>query len=699
MLKTYGIWRLLMSNNDYMKTNLNGRLKKIELKQKYCLLPIFEGVINSIQSIEERASTDKNFKITDGKISIVVKYDETQLINRDKVITGFEIYDNGCGFNTANFESFKTFDSDYKESKGCKGVGRLQWLKAFEYAKIDSQFLENGSLNHISFTFSRGGISVSDKTNYPLESAENSFNTLVELTGILDNYNQSIQNQAPDLADRLLNHIIWCFLRKEEHPKIEVITHDASVNLDELYNKINPNDIKHEDFEIKDQSFTIYHVKDRSTANKATLSTTAHGRVVTEKEIKIQQTLGISIPLSDDSGSFSYKAFVASEFLDGIVNSERTSFNFAANSDVVDLFSQSITSTEFNNAVIEQIKKFLTDLIVKEEKIKFNKICEFMADRPYYKFLLNEELFDRKELLNFTLDKDKTKNYINIEANLHRVKTKAEEALISQGKTLMVKTFNTPEEQQEYTEELNKYLAQAENLNSADLIKYVLQRRLIIDLLTKAIGLQENNKSVKESMIHNLIFPMKSTLEKALPSENNLWLLDERLSFSSYLASDLSFNQMEITDSTSKDRPDILSRYDRPLLLSEPNRRGFASFTIVEFKRPLREDVSSTYSNDPFAQVFKYIKELRDNKAKLPNGRTINANDCPIFCYIIADFTDDFKESCSIHNLTITADGTGYFGYNNSKNAYFTVLSYDGLINGAQERNQIFFEKLGVPLR
>ena len=200
-------------------------------------------------------------------------------------------------------------------------------------------------------------------------------------------------------------------------------------------------------------------------------------------------------------------------------------------------------------------------------------------------------------------------------------------------------------------------------------------------------------------MIHNLIFPMKSTLEKALPSENNLWLLDERLSFSSYLASDLSFNQMEITDSTSKDRPDILSCYDRPLLLSEPNRRGFASFTIVEFKRPLREDVSSTYSNDPFAQVFKYIKELRDNKAKLPNGRTINANDCPIFCYIIADFTDDFKESCSIHNLTITADGTGYFGYNNSKNAYFTVLSYDGLINGAQERNQIFFEKLGVPLR
>lgn len=114
-----------MNRDNFFKTNLKGRLKKIKLSSNDCFLPIFECVVNSIQSIEERALSDKNFSIKDGKIDIEFVYDDKQ-IGKDwseTPITGFKVSDNGCGFNSKNYDSFKTFDSDYKEEKGCKGVG------------------------------------------------------------------------------------------------------------------------------------------------------------------------------------------------------------------------------------------------------------------------------------------------------------------------------------------------------------------------------------------------------------------------------------------------------------------------------------------------------------------------------------------------------------------------------------------------
>ncbi|WP_163370861.1 hypothetical protein [Endozoicomonas acroporae] len=42
---------------------------------------------------------------------------------------------NGVGFNDANIASFETLDSDHKIDKGCRGIGRLLWLKAFDIAK------------------------------------------------------------------------------------------------------------------------------------------------------------------------------------------------------------------------------------------------------------------------------------------------------------------------------------------------------------------------------------------------------------------------------------------------------------------------------------------------------------------------------------------------------------------------------------
>ncbi|WP_156665601.1 hypothetical protein [Rhodococcus phenolicus] len=62
-------------------------------------------------------------------------------------IIGFVVTDNGVGFTAENMKSFETLDSDYKSADGCRGVGRLLWLKAFSKVVVKSTYKgEDGTL-------------------------------------------------------------------------------------------------------------------------------------------------------------------------------------------------------------------------------------------------------------------------------------------------------------------------------------------------------------------------------------------------------------------------------------------------------------------------------------------------------------------------------------------------------------------------
>ncbi len=57
------------------------------------------------------------------------------LKNEVTAFESFSIIDNGNGFTAENYKSFRTADSSLKWKKGCKGIGRFLWLKAFEKSK------------------------------------------------------------------------------------------------------------------------------------------------------------------------------------------------------------------------------------------------------------------------------------------------------------------------------------------------------------------------------------------------------------------------------------------------------------------------------------------------------------------------------------------------------------------------------------
>jgi hypothetical protein len=189
-----------------------------------------------------------------------------------------------------------------------------------------------------------------------------------------------------------------------------------------------------------------------------------------------------------------------------------------------------------------------------------------------------------------------------------------------------------------------------------------------------------------------------------LPLENcNLWLIDERLAFHDYLASDKPLKSIPITASGDGKEPDIcvLNVFDQPILVSEGTRLPPASIEIVEIKRPMRNDAKAGEDHDPIEQAIDYLERIRQGGVKTSTGRPIPSlqhDSVPGFCYVLADLTPSFEKRCRIHhNLKRTSDGQGYFGYKDNVNAYVEVISFDRLVNMAKERNRAFFDKLGLP--
>ena len=143
--------------------DIRGQLNNIRLAESKALWPLFEAVVNSIQAIED--SPNKN----NGRIHISaqreISYNEKLDANKDilEKFESFSITDNGVGLDEQNYKSFNTAYSTLKAKKGCKGIGRFLWLKAFREVSLQSNYAENGVWYNRTFTFSPDGI-IPDET-------------------------------------------------------------------------------------------------------------------------------------------------------------------------------------------------------------------------------------------------------------------------------------------------------------------------------------------------------------------------------------------------------------------------------------------------------------------------------------------------------------------------------------------------------
>ena len=218
-------------------------------------------------------------------------------------------------------------------------------------------------------------------------------------------------------------------------------------------------------------------------------------------------------------------------------------------------------------------------------------------------------------------------------------------------------------------------------------------------MLQKTIGLLDDGKYAREEMIHELIMPMQKDSSEVFLDSCNLWLIDERLAFHNYLASDKTINAMPISDSASGKEPDLLSLkvFDNPILVNDQTNFPLASITVVELKRPMRNDMKEGEDKDPIEQALGYVERIREGQVKTKDGFLMPRNDnIPAYCYIVCDLTPTMIKRCKNFSLTMTADGMGYFGYNPNYKSYIEVISFNQLVRAAKERNKAFFDKLGL---
>ena len=154
-----------------------------------------------------------------------------------------------------------------------------------------------------------------------------------------------------------------------------------------------------------------------------------------------------------------------------------------------------------------------------------------------------------------------------------------------------------------------EYCQSITDLSRAGLAEYVARRKAVIELLGQALEADENGKYSKEARIHSIICPMQVTSNDVPFDDMNLWLIDDRLAYHHYLASDKKFNTLPDLENDVDKRMDI-TVFDAALsYTADPD--NINSITIVELKRPMRNDAD----NDPVAQVLRPL--MAENLRKM----------------------------------------------------------------------------------
>ncbi|CAN5537521.1 hypothetical protein BH11PLA2_BH11PLA2_16410 [soil metagenome] len=673
-----------------MELDLRGRIGNTKLPLSNGLFPLFEAISNSIHSIEEA-------KNLNGRIDIEIIRDTSQgsLVEGEPVlnqpIIGFVVHDNGVGFTDDNYKSFQTSDSTKKKIKGGKGVGRLLWLKAFEKAEIVSIFSDgNKRLRRaFEFTLSNNGVERSELAEVNGEPIK----TTIRLVGFKAEYRkyQNCPKSASTLARRVVEHFLGMFIL---NGCPQILLHDnyeqTDIDLKDLFAREMRLDSAHQDFQIKKQTMRITHVRLLPPQDIGhSLFLCAVNRTVRKESLpKLLPNLETQLTDPNDGRRFLYVGCVSGKFLDANVNQERTRFDIPdENAD--GLFGDAITLQDIVEVSADKAKAFLEPYTKPLNEAKKGRIAAFVAkDAPQYRPIL-KHMPDRIESLRSNLSEEQ------LDVELYKIGQEWDLELRAEYKKLLSENDATASEQESFRQRYERFLAEWNESGISKLARYVVHRRATLAFLDERLKLKADGKYALEDAIHEIIFPLKATSEDVRVENMNLWILDEKLAYHYYLASDKPLEQVDVIEVDSKDRPDILI-FNRPIAFAESGP-PFSAIVIVEFKRPARDDYTEKEKKNPITQVYDYIDKLKEGKAIDKRGRPISIPaHLPIYAYIVCDLTPSLHKQARDYQLTKTPDSQGYFGYHRDHGAYIEIMSFDKLIADAQRRNKILFDKLGM---
>lgn len=661
-----------------MKGDILNRVRRLPkpTQAAEALQPLFEAVSNSLHAVEDAFRDQYQQR---GQIVVTITKPRTPA---DMEII---ISDNGIGLEPKRFEAFCTTDTDYKISKGGKGIGRLLWLDAFDHISVKSIFRDNDKAFRRSFRFRlEASDQITDEQMEELDTDGIQTGTIISFKGLRGvAYQSKFPSQPATIVKHFGSHFFADFILGRS-PVVTVDIEGSTTQFPAEIQNMRIEDrgtatINTAEFgDLTLASFVCHKAASANFDGLHQIHLVANGRTVTTR--KIDGLIGIGrFGESDDSV---YHGCVTGEFLDERVNQERTQFNF--DESIIEQIVRNCSEHVRTNAIHGEIEEF--------DNQRIGTLREFVQEYPSFGFEEVEQLIEKapknavkpeefaRALIPFRIRRDKERN--------------------DTIRTIVSQLGSNAEVPPDFAETVRKAANEIQAEEQRQLTEYVMRRKMVLDVMNVLIRrIRERTNGTHdfqlESTLHQFICPMKirgddpSRIEQ---TDHDLWVIDERLTFTKYFASDVPFTQI-IKDQESTKRPDLLI-FDRLHGLGAEGEDPLTRVMLVEFKQPGRRDYEERYS--PLNQISEYISRLKNGEIEdFRQGRVRIADDCVFYCYVVADIVGKLETHTSAWRTTSNGRGRIH-DLQGRFRGVIEIIEWADLIQDARLRNHAFTHAAGL---
>ena len=663
-----------------MLTNIRGLVDRLDLAPSRGLMPLFEAISNAMDAIEDKHGSPAAGSI---KVKLLSSEDLVQEAGDDTLLVdGFEVIDDGVGFNEVNIASFGEAYTLSKVKLGGKGVGRFTFLKVFGRCEIQSVFERDGRRFARNFGFSIAEeLNGADKV-IPTSAATG---TTLRVRGMAERYRAAWPANPEVLAERIVAHFLIRFAARSCPQMVLESPGHQPIDLHKLFQSTVQPHIEECFFEVHGHTFALQAFRHRDGRSRHDYHLCANGREVTTYKLR---DLLPELPerlVDGAQEAYTLIVLVTGEYLDDHANQERTKIAFQSEEEP-ELEQTLVSRQALNKGLAATLRTVLAaDLQVTNEE-KIAQIGRFVERAPEYRVLTQERY---RPLLEQRVQPGLKDEQLD-EALLH-IRREIEDSIRVEERH--VAALIEKESFDEYQERIKGLMDEMNDVGKAKLADYVAHRRTILDLVDQSLKrVQGDDKYPFEKVLHKMIFPMGVSSKDIFLDQQNLWLIDERLCFHTLLTSDKKLNKVPGLSETSGKEPDIFAFfYDTPIGVAEPDNLSGGGVVIIEFKRPGRDD----YDKDPADQVIQRFFEIDQGNVKDIDGRPVNPDRLRYTGYLIADLTPTLHRQVAMRYHR-TADNEGYFYTLPGGNGSIEIISYDKLLRDAKRRNRVLFDKLGL---
>ena len=457
-----------------MKTDLTRAIDNY--KKSSIFDSINEAIVNSIQA----SATKIEITIQASKSS------QSDILEEREFISSVEIKDNGDGLNKSNRESFLTYLSSHKKNQGCKGIGRLSYLKTFKKVHISSK--QNNELVAFDFT-----PELSEDKLKPKEIIYNEKETIITLKNPVEDVKYDLEKAYNEIYDH-----IYPFLFLNEKDCEIIINNDKKITRDDVKNieNVKFKIIKEINAQEKCFEFNLWY-----RFRKCERTSLDDFLCINSRPTKRFSNKQLQLKLNEKNG-YQITFLLESDW----INQKSNQFH-----DIK--IEEDEDEENDNNQMFPDIswKEVRKNLSIEIEKL-FNKHF------PELQMENSKKINDLKEKYPHYADYIETSNVGFVDE-----------------KQLLDNAYKQARKEEQKLESKNASIEDVKKCVSNDLIRYILHRQKIIEKLQEL----KNTKIEKE--VHNLFLEqgLEGTEERQIPlDKNNLWLLDDKFMSYSYIASE-----------------------------------------------------------------------------------------------------------------------------------------------------------------